>query len=189
MISRAAAVAASVLLIAACADDATPDKSASDAASEPVQDQSGAATPATAMATPADLATLAAGEPVAAAIYGQWNVTQARLTDPAARVQAFGDAQLAAMKGLRLAISRHSAAWSGGLLASDPAAYSSFRQVCADPRPRERGNAGGVALSCADGKPFGPPEANGQPTLQLEGDNQLVLRWFDGVTLELRRAS
>lgn len=176
MIFRTAAVAASVLLIAACADNGTPGSSASDAPSQIAQDRR-------------DAAALATGEPVQAAIYGEWEVVAAHLTYPAGRVQAFGDAQLAAMKGLRLSIDRDSAGWSGPLLASDPASYSSFQLVCATPAPSENGNSGGVVLTCADGEPFGPPGMNGEPTLQLKGDNTLIVRWFDGVTLELRRAS
>lgn len=185
---------AGALLIAACADNTTADNtamgdSASDAASQPAQEQPGAAASTAATATPADTATLAAGEPVQVAIYGQWQVVQARLTDPSARVQAYGDAQLAAMKGLRLNIARNSAKWIGSAIASDPASYSSFISACANPASRESGSAGGVVLTCADGQRFGPPDADGEPTLQLEGDDNLTVRWFDGVTLELRRAS
>lgn len=183
MIYRTAAVVAGALLIAACADNTTAGNAAAG-------DSASAASASTApVATPADTATLAAGEPVQAAIYGQWRVAQARLTDPSGRVQAYGDAQLAAMKGLRLNIDRNSAKWSGSVIAGDPATYSSFISACANPAPGESGSAGGVVLTCADGQRFGPPDADGEPTLQLEGDDNLTVRWFDGVTLELRRAS
>ena len=132
---------------------------------------------------PAPAETLAPGEPVQAAIWGDWLVTDARLTDANAPVQAYGPEQLDQLDGARLSIAREAATWSGAAIEDDTA----FRGDCASPQPEAVG-ADGVLLRCDGGTTFGPPASGSVPTMRMLGNDQLVLRWFDGVTLELERA-
>ena len=181
---RFALALAAGLLAASCTD--VPDNAALD---------TGDADTATPMATAPDAASssdgessAAPGEPVEAAIYGRWDVTAARLTNPDGPVQAYGTDQLRALQDLELTVERNAVRWSGAPLTDDAQGYIAFTMACDTPQPAALGDAGGVTLTCADGDAFGPPGNAAEPVMQLDGDDDLTVRWFDGVTLELRRA-
>ncbi|GGD51256.1 hypothetical protein GCM10011411_08850 [Aurantiacibacter arachoides] len=175
-----------MLLAAACSDAAENGAGAVQTVEQP------ASSPTTAAVEPAQSepsARPAPGEPVEAAIYGRWDVTSARLTNPDGPVQAYGDDELRAIEAFELVIERGGIRWSGPALSGGGPAYSAFAAACDTPEPRPSGSDGGLSLMCADGTAFGPPPGNAQPALRLDGNDALTVRWFDGVTLELERAS
>ena len=176
---RAGALAAvTVCLLAACNEVADDDVGDATTPDQPV---------ATAVIDPVGSPSVAPGEPVEAAIWGTWDVTSARLTDPSGPVQAYGDSELAALGDLELTIAEDQVRWSGAPLHGVLAEYSSFDFECANPRP-EATDSNGLVLHCTGGSEFGPPSAGGNSALELTGNDALTLVWFDGVTLELRRA-
>ncbi|WP_137679238.1 hypothetical protein [Aurantiacibacter suaedae] len=177
MTPRSASIAAAALLLTACNADGAP---ADDGGQSPAPERSESASPAP---------TAAAGEPAQAAIWGTWEVTQARLSDPDGAVQAYGDAELAALAGLRLEFTSASARWINPQVDGGESEYSAFRMACDDPRVEPGDATDKLVITCGDGRAFGPPVDAAADQPQLTGDNRLTLRWFDGITLELRRAS
>ena len=174
---RSASLAAAALLLTACNADGWPADDAGQS-SAPASIESAGPAPAA-----------AAGEPAQAEIWGTWEIAEARLSDPDGPVQAYGDAELAALAGLQLEFAPAAARWTGPQIDGGESQYSAFRMACANPQVEPGDTADTLVITCADGSAFGPPADTATDQPKLTGDHRLTLRWFDGVTLELRRAS
>tara|TARA_A100001391_G_scaffold129559_1_gene88699 strand:+ start:47981 stop:48475 length:495 start_codon:yes stop_codon:yes gene_type:complete len=138
--------------------------------------------PAPAEAVPSAEA-VAPGEPAMGEIWGDWVVRKASLSNPDGPVQAYGSAELDALKGLELTITSDEILWTGPHIDGDDPQYFSFRDACEYPQIVPGDTSETVAITCAGDTTFGPP---GEQT-RLSGDDSLTLPWYDGVTLELQR--
>ena len=112
-------------------------------------------------------------------IRGQWRVDRAEFADPAS-VQAYSSVQLRAVVGGSLIISRSSAHWvlppkSKRLLAE----HEAFFETCSSPTVHAFGDDQ-YELRCRDRDSFAPGM-----TMMIDGT--LVLMWWDGVELYLRK--
>ena len=174
--ARCASLAAAALIVSACGSGGADQ-------AEQVQDRAPQAAAGT-----FDAGTAATGEPAQSAIWGTWVVSEARLTDPEGPVQAYGDEQLAALAGAELTVSREEARWTGAGIDGEDPQFSAFRMVCGDPQVLPGATPDTATITCADGSSFGPPAASADDQPMLTGDDALTLRWYDGVTLVLRRA-
>ena len=126
----------------------------------------------------------APGEPATAVIWGDWVVQKASLSNPDGPVQAYGLDDLAALKGLELTIARDEILWTGAHIDGDDPQYSAFRDVCENPQIAPGDTSDAVTIACAGDTTFGPPA---DEQTRLSGDDRLILPWYDGVTIELRR--
>ena len=95
-------------------------------------------------------------------------------------MQAYGDEELRALVGSRLLISRNSARW---IIASSERVklkeYEGLFEVCRHPVVKSIGDDN-YQMACRGGKVFGPG-------LTMFRDGRLVVVWWDGVDLYLRK--
>ena len=112
-------------------------------------------------------------------IRGQWRVFQTELADPDG-VQAYSDEQLRVIVGSRLLIDRDSARWiitpSRRVKLQE---HEGFFQACGHPVIKGLGDDL-YEMRCSGRKVFAPG-------LTLMGDGGLVISWWDGVDIYLRK--
>ncbi len=119
-----------------------------------------------------------ASQITASGIRGQWRVYKAELANPEG-VQAYGDVQLRALAGSRLLIGRNDARWIISSGRMELREHESFFEVCGRPVIEDIGDDY-FKMRC-DGKDVFAPG------LTLLSDGSLLILWWDGVNIYLRK--
>jgi hypothetical protein len=113
-----------------------------------------------------------------AGLGGEWRVYQTELDEPDG-VQAYSTEQLEAIVGNRLLVGPEAIRWAISHGQSALREHESFNEVCVNPKVRDMGDKQ-FQISCRGDDIFAPGL-----TTQRNGD--LVIIWWDGVTLYLRK--
>lgn len=107
-------------------------------------------------------------------IEGKWVVHSNKLVSSDVQAYFVNDHSVV---GHYLIVTPRSAEWK-------PRHGRAFMDVCQE--PSMTGVKSSFDLSCRDSTRFGPYVA-GDPSLSLQSSNRLILKWYDGLILDLRR--
>ena len=110
-------------------------------------------------------------------LQGEWRVYKSELADPAG-VQAYGDEQLRAIVGNKLAVGPDGIRWIISHGQATLREHTTFTESCSAPEMRDMGY-GHFQIRCT-GDVF-------VPGLTMTRDGVLVVLWWDGVDLYLRK--